>query len=143
MQFRKQKTLIQVMKYSGYNKETRQPRVEMLGTIDLKTMRFEPKPGAAPLSQIEQMEIHQAIERAQLEVAHERAAQAAQNALEGLRDLNPSTDLSKLVKNDPEGVWRGLMAIEKALKAGGFARPTKRSAGRDTKTADLLSNQPS
>lgn len=142
MQFRKQKTLIQVMKYSGYNKETRQPRVEMLGTIDLKTMRFEPKPGAAPLSQLEQLEIHQAIERAQLEVAHERAAEAAQKALEGLRELNPSTDFSQLVKNDPEGVWRGLIAIEKALKAGGFARPTKRSAGKDTKTADLLSNQP-
>ncbi len=140
MQFRKQKTLIQVMKYSGYNKDTRQPRVEMLGTIDLKTMRFEPKPGAAPLSQLEQLEIQQAIERAQLEVAHERAAQAAQKALEGLRELNPDTDLAQLVKNDPDAIWRGLLAVEKALKAGGFARPTKRSAAKDTRTKDLLSN---
>ena len=140
MQFRKQKTLIQAMKYVGYDKATRQPHVVMLGTIDLKTMRFEPKPDAPALTDIERLEINQAIERAQLELAHERAAQAAQGALEGLRGLNPDTDLSSLVKNDPEAIWRGLLAVEKALKAGGFARPTKRSAAKDTRTKDLLSN---
>jgi hypothetical protein len=138
MQFRKQKTLIQVMKYVGYDKKTRQPEVKMLGTIDLKSMRFEPKPGINPLSDVEQLEIRQAIERAQLELAHERAAEAAQKAFGGLRGLREGTDLSQMVRNDPEAVWRGLVMVEKALKAGGFARPTRRAAGKDTKTGDLL-----
>lgn len=138
MQFRRQKTLVQVMKYVGYDKATRQPQVVMLGTIDLKTFKFEAKPGAPALDELEQLEISQAIEREQLAVAHERAAEAAQSAFEGLRGLREGYDLSQLVKNDPDGVWRGLIAIEKALKAGGFARPTRRAAAKDTKTGDLL-----
>ena len=140
MQFRRQKTLVQVMKYVGYDKDTRQPRVSMLGTIDLRTFKFEAKPGAPALDELEQLEISQAIEREQLAVAHERAAEAAQEAFQGLRGLREGSDLSHLVKNDPEGVWRGLMMVEKALKAGGFARPTRRAsaAAKDTKTGDLL-----
>ncbi len=140
MQFRRQKTLVQVMKYVGYDKATRQPQVVMLGTIDLKTFKFEPKPGAPVLDELEQLEVRQAIEREQLATAHERAAEAAQKALEGLRGLREGSDLSQLVKNDPEAIWRGLMMVEKALKAGGFARPTRRAgaAAKDTKTGDLL-----
>lgn len=140
MQFRRQKTLVQVMKYVGYDKDTRQPRVSMLGTIDLRTFKFEAKPGAPALDEVEQLEIRQAIEREQLATAHERAAEAAQKALEGLRGLRDGTDLSQLVRNDPEAVWRGLLMVEKALKAQGFARPTRRSAAstKDTKTGDLL-----
>lgn len=139
MQFRRQKTLVQVMKYVGYDKATRQPQVVMLGTIDLKTFKFTLKDGSTTLTELEQLEISQAIEREQLAVAHEKAAGAAQAALEGLRGINPASDLSSLVRNDPEAIWRGLLAVEAALKAQGFARPTKRSKStKDTKTGDLL-----
>lgn len=139
MQFRRQKTLIQVMKYVGYDKTTRQPNVVMLGTIDLKALTFEAKAGAPALSPMEELEIRQAIERVQLELAHEKASEAAQKALEGLRGLYAGTDLTQLVKNDPEAIWRGLLAVERALKSQGFARPTRRpAAGKDTKTGDLL-----
>lgn len=137
MQFRKQKTLIQVMKYTGYDKATRQPHVVMLGTIDLRTLKFTPRDGAEALTDVEKLEIEQAITRQQLSGAYERAAAAAFSACEGLRALNPETDLAMLVKNDPEALWRGLGAIEKALKAGGFTKPLKARKTADTTTRPL------
>lgn len=138
MQFRKQKTLIQVLRYDGYNKDTKQPKMLMVGTIDLATFRFDQRD--ATLSDIERMEVNQAIEREQLLAVQERAAGAALQALEGLRLLSPQTDLSTLVKNDPESIWRGLVAVEKALKAAGFEKPKKSriQAIPDTKTGNLL-----
>jgi hypothetical protein len=139
MQLRKQKTLIQVMRYDGYKKDTKQPIMTMIGTIDLATLTFEKKEGA-DLNDIEKMEIRQAIEREQLVQAQERAAHAALQACDGLRTLNPHTDLSTLVKNDPESIWRGISAVEKALKAGGFEKPKKSrvQAIDDSKTGNLL-----
>ena len=139
MQLRKQKTLIQVMRYDGYKKDTKQPVMVMVGTIDLATLAFTKKEGAH-LDEVEKLEIRQAIEREQLVQAQERAAHAALQACEGLRTLNPHTDLSTLVRNDPESIWRGLAAVEKALKAAGFEKPKKSRVQwiDDSKTGNLL-----
>jgi hypothetical protein len=139
MQLRKQKTLIQVMRYDGYKKDTKQPIMNMLGTIDLATLKFAKKEGVH-LDEVEQLEISQAIEREQLIQAQERAAHAALQACDGLRTLNPHTDLLTLVKNDPESIWRGLAAVEKALKAAGFEKPKKSRVQTigDSKTGSLL-----
>ena len=140
MQFRKQKTLVQVLKYDGYNKTSKQPKMVMIGVIDLATFKFKQRV-ETPLTEVERMEINQAIEREQLMAVNERAAGAALQALEGLRALSPRTDLSGLVKNDPDAIWTGLLAVEKALKTGGYEKP-KRSRGPqaipDSKTGDLL-----
>ena len=140
MQFRKQKSLIQVLRYEGYKKDTKQPIMVMIGSIDLRTFKFE-KRSDATLDDVEKLEISQAIEREQLIAVQDRSAEAALQAFEGLRNLSPQTDLSTLVKNDPQAIWLGVMAVEKALKAGGFERP-KKSRGvqaiPDSKTGDLL-----
>ena len=139
MQFRKQKSLVQVMRYEGYKKATKQPIMKMVGIIDLVSFRFKPHEGF-DLTTVEELEISQAIEREQLISAQEQAAYAAQQACAGLRTLNPSTDLSTLVKNDPDAIWRGLIAVEKALKAGNFERPKRAKVDRvpDTKTGNLI-----
>jgi hypothetical protein len=140
MQFRKQKSLIQVMRYEGYKKDTKQPIMAMVGTIDLRNFRFEKRVDAT-LDDVEMLEISQAIEREQLISAQERAAEAALQALDGLRKLSPKTDLSGLVKNDPDGIWTGLVAVEKALNAAGVEKPKKSRGAQsvlDSKTGDLL-----
>ena len=137
MQFRKQKTLIQVMKYDGYDKATKQPKMAMVGTIDLNTFHFDQRT-SKPLDPLEQLEIRQAIEREQLNAAQQRATDAAVMALEGLRKISPQFDLSEMVKNNPDAIWTGIVAVEKALKAGGHEKPKKTRAGQDSKTGDLL-----
>lgn len=141
MQFRKQKSLVQVMRYEGYKKDTKQPVMKMVGVIDLTSFKFKLHDGFE-LNEIERLEVNQAIEREQLVAVQERAAHAAMQACEGLRTLNPATDLSTLIKNDPEAIWRGLIAIEKALKAGGFEKPKRVKVDKvpDTKTGNLLWN---
>ena len=139
MQFRKQKTLVQVLRYDGYKKDTKQPIMAMVGTIDLATFRFE-KRDEIKLTSVEMLEINQCIEREQLIKVTEKAADSALKAFEGLRELNPNTDLSGLVHNNPDAIWQGLSIIEKALKAAGHERPKKIYIKKipDTKTGDLL-----
>lgn len=140
MQFRKQKNSIAILRYDGYKKDTKQPILSPVGSIDLVTFRFVASPGVK-LDVIERLEIDQTIEREQLIAAQSGAANAAIQALEGLRNLSPGFDLSKLIKNDPDAIWAGLASVEKALKAGGFEKPKKGRGAQvipDSKTGDLL-----
>lgn len=140
MQFRKQKHSIAILRYDGYKKDTKQPILSPVGSIDLVTFKFVASPGVK-LDVVEKLEIDQTIEREQLIAAQSGAANAAMQALEGLRNLSPGFDLSKLIKNDPGAIWTGLLSVEKALKAAGFEKPKKSRGAQaipDSKTGDLL-----
>lgn len=140
MQFRRQKNSIAILRYDGYKKDTKQPILSSVGSIDLVTFKFAASPGVK-LDVVEKMEIDQTIEREQLIAAQSGAANAAMQALEGLRNLSPGFDLSKAVRNDPDAIWTGLLCVEKALKAAGFEKPKKSRGAQsipDSKTGDLL-----
>lgn len=133
------KSVIAFWKRIGHKSGSTQPIRVRVATVDLSTFKITAMPDVE-LSDVEKLEINQEIEMHQLVSVNEKAAENALKAFDGLRELNPNYDLSRLVKNDPDAIWHGLMLIEKALKAAGHERPKRIHIKKipDTKTGDLL-----
>ena len=133
------KNVIAFWKRVGHKPGTTQPIRVRVATVDLAKFKTTVMPGFE-LSDVEKLEINQEIEMTQLVSVNEKAAENAHKACEGLRELNPNFDMGKLARNDPDALWRGLMIVEKALKAAGHDRPKRVHIQKipDTKTGDLL-----
>lgn len=136
---RASKGVIAFWKRIGYKDGTTQPIRQRVASVDLRTFAVTEIDGYK-LSDIEKLEIRQAIDHEQLYIAQEKAVESAIKAMSGLRELNPNFDFSAEVKNDPDSIWRGIGIVEKALKAAGYERPKKSRVDKvpDTKTGDLL-----
>mgnify|MGYP001445116117 CR=1 FL=1 len=123
MQFRKQKTLVQVMRYSGYDAAKKQPKVEMVGTIDLQDFLFTPKDDVV-LSGPEKHEINVEANVIRLQTLKDREIESVQAALSSVAALH-SADI-ELIKalaksSDQKAIYNGCKAVLKALKNGGFS----------------------
>lgn len=125
MQFREMKTVIQVIRYAGYDAEKGNARVEQIGTINKADGALTLKEGVV-LSEIEQLEVENAVKLQTLKTTTATTIENAEKAASALRLLKAGPHLEAIAKNDPAALWAGLLVMEKALKAAGFPRPGAR-----------------
>jgi hypothetical protein len=126
MQFRKQKTLVQVMRYKGYDAVKKQPQVEMVGTISLRDYEFTKK-DTVSLDKNEQYEIDRQIDMLRVQIRHENEVEAVKNALESLarlRDVSPAL-LDEFTRYGQQHLHDAMKVVEKSLKRNGFSARAK------------------
>lgn len=127
MQFKKVGQRIQVLRYSGYDREKRHSIVRMIGSFPVSTGSIADLPDelSRELTDDEKNEVQKYIEKRKVADRKKRLRSSASGVSDTLR--NAAQALNDGVFDGDEtwahDVWMQMRDMQKALKKAGFQRP--------------------